>query len=304
MYKAYRTVAALTIAGALTSSLSFAQTAEDDRRLQEIARTAAQNFSAARLEADQTRPTAPPPPAGTVVELALDDATARALEINLYIAVERLIPQTFDFSIAALDANYRPTLNSNFGLRSQSAFQRSQTAGAANSLGLLTTNTLTNNYGVSQTMKWGGGSFAIGFNNSRQEQSDLFATRNPSLNANLTAAYVQPLLRNFRIDGTRASLQVTQINQQISETTLRATISRTLVNVRNAYWDLVYAIASAEVAERSLALATRLVEDNQARVEVGTLAPLDVLQAQAEQANRRGTVAQTAAARRTAELAL
>lgn len=304
MYKAYRTVAALTIAGALTSSLSFAQTAEDDRRLQEIARIAAQNFAAARLEADQTRPTAPPPPAGTVVELALDDATARALERNLDIAVERLNPQTFDFSIAALDANYRPTLNSNFGLRSQSQFQRSQTAGAANSLGLLTTDTLTNNYGVSQNMKWGGGSFAVGFNNSRQEQSDLFATRNPALNANLTAAYVQPLLRNFRIDGTRASLQITQINQQISETALRATISRTLVNVRNAYWDLVYAIASAEVAERSLALATRLVEDNQARVEVGTLAPLDVLQAQAEQANRRGTVAQTAAARRTAELAL
>ncbi len=304
MYKAYRTVAALTIAGALTSSLSFAQTAEDDRRLREIARTAAQNFAAARLEADQTRPTAPPPPAGTVVELALDDATARALERNLDIAVERLNPQTFDFSLAALDANYRPTLNSNFGLRSQSNFQRSQTAGAANSLGLLTTDTLTNNYGVSQNMKWGGGSFAIGFNNSRQEQSDLFATRNPALNANLTAAYVQPLLRNFRIDGTRASLQITQINQQISETALRATISRTLVNVRNAYWDLVYAIASAEVAERSLALATRLVEDNQARVEVGTLAPLDVLQAQAEQANRRGTVAQTAAARRTAELAL
>ena len=304
MYKAYRTVAALTIAGALTSSLSFAQNAEDERRLQEIARTAAQNFAAARVEADQTRPTAPPPPAGAVVELSLDAATERALERNLDIAVERLNPQTFDFSLAALDANYRPTLNSNFGLRSQSQFQRSQTAGAANNLGLLTTDTLTNNYGVSQNMKWGGGSFAVGFNNSRQEQSDLFATRNPALNANLTGTYVQPLLRNFRIDGTRATLQITKINQEISETALRATISRTLVTVRNAYWDLVYAIAAAEVAERSLSLATRLVEDNQARVEVGTLAPLDVLQAQAEQANRRGTVAQTAAARRTAELAL
>lgn len=304
MYTAYRTIATLTILGALTSSLSFAQTAEDSRRLDEIAQTAAREFAAARLEADQTRPTAPPPPPGTVVELTLDDATARALERNLDIAVERLNPQTFDFSLAALDANYRPTLTSNFGVRSNSAFQRSQTAGAANNLGLLTTDTLTNNYGVTQNMKWGGGSFAVGFNNSRQEQSDLFATRNPALNTSLNAAYVQPLLRNFRIDGTRASLQITRLNQQISETALRATISRTLVNVRNAYWDLVYAIAAADVAERSLALATRLVEDNQARVEVGTLAPLDVVQAQAEQATRRQTVAQTAAARRTAELAL
>ena len=174
------------------------------------------------------------------------------------------------------------------------AVPRSQTAGAANNLGLLTTDTLTNNYGVSQNMKWGGGlrgwvqqqpSGAVGPVRHAEPGSECQA---------LTGVYVQPLLRNFRIDGTRATLQITKINQEISETALRATISRTLVTVRNAYWDLVYAIAAAEVAERSLSLATRLVEDNQARVEVGTLAPLDVLQAQAEQANRRGTVAQTA----------
>jgi outer membrane protein TolC len=77
-----------------------------------------------------------------------------------------------------------------------------------------------------------------------------------------------------------------------------------VANTRNAYWDLVFAIQAAEVAERSLDLATKLVEDNQARVEVGTLAPLDVVQAQAEQANRRQAVATTGAAVRTAELAL
>src|SRR5690606_20080785 len=115
---------------------------------------------------------------------------------------------------------------------------------------------------------------------------------------------VQPLLRNLRIDGTRAQLRITQLNQETSETQLRATVVRTLANVRNAYWDLVYAIQAAEVADRSLALATKLVEDNQARVEVGTLAPLDVVQAQAEQANRREAVAQTTAATRTAELSL
>jgi outer membrane protein len=283
-----------------------AQDSAERARFDELARTAAQQFATARTEAetnaaaDQTRPTAPPLPAGTIVELGLDDAVERALDRNLDIAVERLNPQTFDFSIAALEANYRPTFTSNFGLRSQSQFPRSQTAGAD----MLVTDTLTGNTGFTQNVKWGGGSFAIGFNNNRQSQSDAFATRNPAINTNFSAAYVQPLLRNFRIDGTRAQLQVTQLNQQISETTLRATIARTLVNVRNAYWDLVYAIQAADVAERSLALATRLVEDNQARVEVGTLAPLDVVQAQAEQANRRQTVAQTAAARRTAELSL
>ena len=303
MKHAYRTIAALMTIGALTSTTALAQGgSEESRRLDAIARDAAEQFAAARAaaEPDQTKSNVPLPPPGTVVELTLDDATERALERNLDIAVERLNPQTFDFSLAALDATYRPTLTSNFSLRSSTSFARSQTAGGT----VLTTDTLTNNYGLQQNVKWGGGSFAVAFNNNRQEQSDLFAIRNPALNTNVTAAYVQPLLRNFRIDGTRASLKITQINQEISETSLRATITRTLANVRNAYWDLVYAIQAADVAERSLTLATRLVEDNQARVEVGTLAPLDVVQAQAEQATRRQTVAQTAAARRTAELAL
>lgn len=303
MKHAYRTIAALMTIGALTSTTALAQGgSEESRRLDAIARDAAEQFAAARAaaEPDQTKSNVPLPPPGTVVELTLDDATERALERNLDIAVERLNPQTFDFSLAALDATYRPTLTSNFSLRSSTTFARSQTAGGS----VLTTDTLTNNYGLQQNVKWGGGSFAVAFNNNRQEQSDLFAIRNPALNTNVTAAYVQPLLRNFRIDGTRASLKITQINQEISETSLRATITRTLANVRNAYWDLVYAIQAADVAERSLTLATRLVEDNQARVEVGTLAPLDVVQAQAEQATRRQTVAQTAAARRTAELAL
>ncbi len=79
---------------------------------------------------------------------------------------------------------------------------------------------------------------------------------------------------------------------------------RTVANVRNAYWDLVFAIQAEEVAQSSLALATKLVEDNRARVEVGTLAPLDVTQAEAEQATRRQNVAQAGATHGTAELSL
>ena len=59
-----------------------------------------------------------------------------------------------------------------------------------------------------------------------------------------------------------------------------------------------------DVARGSLDLATKLVTDNRARVEVGTLAPLDVVQAQAEEATRRQALAQADAQSRTAELAL
>jgi outer membrane protein TolC len=281
---------------------SFAQSAADRARLDEIAREAALRFAEARNEVveEQTRSNVEPLPSGTVIEIPLDDAVQRALERNLDIQVERLNPQAFTFSLAALDAQYRPTLTTNFGYRSQSQFPRSQTAGAD----MLVTDTLTGNSGVSQNMKWGGGSYAITFNNNRQSQSDAFATRNPALNTNLTATYVQPLLRGFRIDGTRAALRITQINQQISEIALRATIVRTIAAVRTAYWNLIGAKEAVAVAENSLALATKLVEDNRARVEVGTLAPLDVVQAQAEEATRRQTLTAAQTTQRTAEIVL
>jgi outer membrane protein TolC len=271
----------------------------------QIAREAAQKFTEARaagtteVEA-QTRPTNAPPPPGVRTEVTLEGAVERALDRNLDLAVERLTPQTYDFALAGLDATFHPNLISTFGTRNQTTFTRSQTAGGD----ILTTDTLTANNGITQNLKWGGGSYAFAFNNNRQEQSDLFATRNPVLNANLLAAFTQPLLRNFRTDAVRTQLKITKINQEMSETQLRATVVRTVANVRNAYWDLVFAIQAEEVAQNSLALATKLVEDNRARVEVGTLAPLDVTQAEAEEATRRQTLAQARAAHGTAELAL
>src|SRR5688500_5030670 len=116
----------------LVAAPAAAQDSPERERLDEIAREAARQFVEARgaTADDQTRPTVPPPQPGTRVELTLDTAVERALERNLDISVERLNPQTFDFSIAALESNYRPTVTSNFGLRSQSQFPRSQTAGA------------------------------------------------------------------------------------------------------------------------------------------------------------------------------
>ena len=97
---------------------SAAARQNDERaRLDEIARIAAQQFVDARSsgtpEIEQTRPTVPPPAPGMRIDLTLADAVQRALERNLDISVERLNPQTFDFSIAALQANYRPNFTSN-----------------------------------------------------------------------------------------------------------------------------------------------------------------------------------------------
>jgi hypothetical protein len=241
----------------------------------------------------QTRPTTPPPEPGARIDLTLTDAVQRSLERNLDISVERLNPQSFDFSIAGA----RRDLSADVHLESRRAQPVHVPAHADGRRRHAGDRDADRQHGPFPERQWGGGSFAVGFNNNRQAQSDAFATRNPALNSNLTAVYVQPLLRNFRIDNTRAALRITKLNQEVSEITLRGTIVRTLANVRNAYWDFAYAIQAADVAERSLTLATKLVEDNQARVEIGTMAPLDIVQAQAEEATRRQTLAQAVATR-------
>jgi len=115
---------------------------------------------------------------------------------------------------------------------------------------------------------------------------------------------VQPFLRDFKIDNTRNQLLTGTITRQVSDITLRTRITNTTATTKNAYWDLLAAIRAIEAAKQSLALAEKLIEDNRVRVEVGTLAPMDIISAQAEAATRRQTLTQAEATRRTAELVL
>ncbi len=276
------------------------QVVSDRARLDAVAREAARQFAAARNELDQTRPTVEPPPPGQLVNLTVDEATARALERNLDIAVERLNPQTFDLAIARLRANFLPTATSTFAQRSQVNAPTNQLNGGT----IVTNDTSTYNAGLQQQLPWFGGNYSLQFNNSKLVTSNIFANFNPTINSAFSATITQPLLRGFMIDNTRQQLRVTAINRDISEVQLRGTLATTLAAVRNAYWELVFASESVDVARRSLALAEKLVEDNQARVEVGTMAPLDVVQAEAEAATRRQALAQADATRQTAELVL
>jgi outer membrane protein TolC len=269
---------------------SAQQSATDRERLDGLAREAAREFAAASsAHPDQTRPTAPAPPPGSAVNLTLDDATARALERNLDIAVERLNPQTFDLNIARIRAAYRPTATSTIGQLSRVQPPTSTLNGGS----IVDNTTTTYNTGLQQLVPWGGGAFAFQFNNNKQVTSNNLVNYNPAFNNNFAMTLTQPLLRGFLIDNNRQQLVVTALNRDASEIQLRGTIATTLANVRNAYWELLYAIQALEVARGSLDLASKLVADNKARVEVGALAPLDVVQAQAEEATRLQAVAQT-----------
>ncbi len=176
-------------------------------------------------------------------------------------------------------------------------------SGAAAGQGIENGTTLYN-AGVQQNFRRGGGTLALTLNNNKQTTTSLTALYNPAFNTNWTAQYTQPLLRGFSIDQTRQQLVVTHLNQEISEIQLQASIINTVSNVRNAYWDLVFATQAVEVAKRSVELAEQLVRDNQTRVEIGTMAPIDVVQAQSQAATQRQNLAQAEGTRRNNELVL
>jgi outer membrane protein TolC len=106
----------------------------------------------------------------------------------------------------------------------------------------------------------------------------------------LAFQYAQPLLRNFSIDVARQQLLVARKNREMSDVQVRQTVVTTLRNVKNTYWDLAYALGSLAVQQQSLDLARQSVRDTRARVEIGTMAPIDVVAAEAEVAQREEAV--------------
>ncbi|MGE5361064.1 MAG: TolC family protein [Bacteroidales bacterium] len=236
----------------------------------------------------QAKPGAPAAPQGPVVDLQIEDAVNRAAEQNIDLSVAKLNPQLQDLSLAQTRAAYKPTLTGTFGDNSRTSIPSDTLSGGA----ITTTQNYTYNAGISQVLPWTGGTAAFNWNNGRQFLASNNYRINPSYSSSFQLQLTQDLWRNFTIDATRQSLWTGLIQRQITDVNLRATIVNTVASTRNAYWDLVYAIQALEVARQSLTLSEKLVQDNQARVEIGTLAPLDVITAQSQAATARQTVVQ------------
>ena len=239
----------------------------------------------------------------TTVPITLDEAVNFALERNLDIAVQRLNPQLGDIQVASARSYYQPTLTATLGQTSNTNAPTSQLQLSAGGLGV-TNRTATYNGGITQNMPWGGATLSATLNNSRQASNSNNAFYNPQFQSVWSAAFTQPLLRGLRTDSQRRQLLVSRVNREISDVQLRASITNTVSNVRNAYWDYVFSTMAVDVSRQSLELATKLVQDNQVRVEIGTMGPIDVVQAQAEAAMRRQSLVNAESTKRTAELLL
>jgi outer membrane protein len=239
-------------------------------------------------------------PAGPTVNLTEAEAVARATDRNLNLISERLTPQTFDYALVATRAAYAPTLTSNVANVNAAQPNSDAFLGGART----TSETQSWSGGLQQQLWWWGGSYNVQWTNQRRQTSASNSTCNPCFTSGLQASYTQPLLQDRAIDSTRASIRTNEISQQIAELNLSGLEVSVLAQVRNAYWELVYARQALEAARASLGLAEKLVQDNQARVEIGTLAPIDIVQAQAEAASRRQQVVAAEATLQNNELAL
>ena len=281
------------------SGAVFAQTAASDKaRTEALIKQAVERYASGLETARAQNPL--DATAGAGVPMTLEDAVRRAVDNNLEVAVERLNPQTFDFTLASLRATYKPVATSSLGRRD---VVRPPTS--LLNPGVPNVSTMTYNSGLTQNLQWGGGSATLVFNNSKiVSPDDQIASFDPQFNASYLFSFTQPLLRGFRIDQNRQQIQTTMINRDNAELNLKARTTNTLAAVRAAYWDYVYSIQAVDVARQSLALASKLLSDNKIRVEVGTMAPMDVVQAEAEEATRQQTLTTATASMRTAELAL
>lgn len=222
-------------------------------------------------------------PGDNVLRLTRDEAVRLAIENNPDLAANRLAPSISQERVNAARAAYVPTLQTGVNRNSQLQPPTSLFSGNDG----LESGVWSANASVIQLMPWGGGNYQVGVDTSRTTSNSLIASLNPSLSARLVLGISQPLWRDFRIDATRAQVEIAQGNRSIAETRLEESVIGTGASAERAYWSLVAALAQTDVQQRALDLALELERTNRARVDVGQSPPLDLVAARAEVAQRR-----------------
>ncbi len=217
--------------------------------------------------------------------LTLEEAIELALERNLSLIVDRYRQDEADLG-----------LRRSFGIYDFNAtidgFANDEASPAASNLDgadVQESQFQRLNLAVDRLVSFGGRG-QVDWRNSRSDTNSLFATLNPAYRVDFDFSWSQPLLRDFGKKQTERNIRIARTNQEISRETFEAQVIAVIQLVEDAYWTLVEANASFDVAEESLRLAKQLHEQNRIRVEVGTLAPLELVQSQAGVATREEQV--------------
>lgn len=140
-------------------------------------------------------------------------------------------------------------------------------------------NTTTANFQYTQGLQ-SGTNIGVGFTNSRITSNNPFNIVSPSLSSGFKFQVTQHLLQGFGFLPNNRLIRITKNNREITDVAFRLQIVTTVDQIENLYWNLVFAYENVRVQQEALAFAQKTLSDNQKQVQIGSLAPIEVVRAQ------------------------
>lgn len=140
-------------------------------------------------------------------------------------------------------------------------------------------NTTSGNFSYTQGFQWGT-DMSIGFNNSRVASNSVYTFLSPALSSSFQFKLTQHLLQGFGFTSNTRYIKIAKNNREISDVAFQLQIITTADQIENMYWDLVYAYENVKVQKEQMAFAQKTLANNQAGVEIGSVAPIEVVRAQ------------------------
>ncbi len=218
------------------------------------------------------------------VPITLNDVVNMMIERNLDLRSNRLSPRSSYFQSLVFYRALQPSIR--FG--GNIIRNTNQSNNQLNGVGQLFTSQLRGNYSVSFSQQLETGtSIGVDATMNRLSSSSNLSTFNPSYSGQISYSIGQHLLRDRGRTIITRPILIGQNNEKISEIQFETQMTNLLVQAQKTYWDLVFAGEDLKVKQRSLDLAQRTLDENKMKVEIGTLAPIDVVQTQSEVASRR-----------------
>jgi outer membrane protein TolC len=221
------------------------------------------------------------------IPLSLSECIEIALRNNLNVAVEVLNPQLSDLSVSRAKEKFLPQLSFGYGNQNTDTPAISWLEGTDS----VTASFLDYQAQLVQEIPTGG-SFNINLYSYKSDTNAKFQYINPRYGSRLTFNFTQPLLKNFGFNTSRKEIIVANNNLEISDAKFQSVLMDTVYTVEQSYLYLAYTMAYLNVMKQSLHLAQDLLAKNKREVEVGTLAPIEILTAQAEVATREADILQ------------
>ncbi len=231
-----------------------------------------------------------------VLSFSLEDCIVKALKDNLTVAVEVYNPDLADASLAKAKEFFLPRLDLGFGnerTENPSFWWLEQADVVVRKYA---------DYSVSLVQQIPtGGNFTLGLTGYSSDTTAGFQIMNPTYGNTLRFNFTQPLLKGFGFNVSRREIIVARNNLDISVNQFQSVLMDTVYKVQEAYWNLVYSIEDYKVKQQSLQLARDLLAKNKKEVEVGKLAPIEILNAETVVASREADILQAEALTRRNE---